>query len=139
ATRDVARRLMIERHADAGRQGQRVEAGASALSDMAVLGTPQERARAYWVMSSYAGPDRAARVAKNAFDDPDPRIREQGVRMIGRDLARNGRVKAATQLAPPAAATHLEVLLPRSNDPDAGVRRELILALRDVPTSQAGD
>ena len=34
---------------------------------------------------------------------------------------------------------HLDVLLPLADDPDAGVRRELILALRNLPTAQVGE
>jgi hypothetical protein len=37
---------------------------------------------------------------------------------------------------PPAALTHLDVLLAMADDPDAGVRRELILALRNVATDK---
>ena len=40
---------------------------------------------------------------------------------------------------PPAALKHLEILKAMADDPDAGVRRELILALRNLPTDQVGD
>ena len=40
---------------------------------------------------------------------------------------------------PPLASEFLDKLLPLVNDPDAGVRRELILALRNMQTPQVGD
>ena len=40
---------------------------------------------------------------------------------------------------PPAALKHLDILLALADDPDAGVRRELILALRNLPTDKVGD
>ena len=78
--------------------------------------------------------------AVDALKDRDPRIREQAVRMLGRDVRENGRVEykdPARQAAAPAAA-HLASLLPMAADPDAGVRRELILALRNLPTAEVG-
>src|SRR6202011_4060166 len=35
--------------------------------------------------------------------------------------------------------TYLASLLPLADDPDAGVRRELILALRNLPTAHVGE
>jgi hypothetical protein len=55
----------------------------------------------------------------------------------GRDVSRVGHVEAA-QIPPPRALANLTALLPLADDPDAGVRRELILALRDLPTAQVG-
>ena len=61
--------------------------------------------------------------------------------MLGRDCRENGRVEYQKPEAklPPAALKHLDVLLALADDPDAGVRRELILALRNVATDKAGD
>ena len=39
---------------------------------------------------------------------------------------------------PPPALKHLDVLLAMADDPDAGVRRELILAFRNLPTEKVG-
>ena len=99
-------------------------------------GEPYERARALWVLHAIVG-DRAA---IDALKDRDPRIREQAVRMLGRDDRENGRVeyKDSDAKLPPLAEAHLDELLPMASDPDAGVRRELILALRNVPTEKAG-
>src|SRR5262249_18055497 len=40
---------------------------------------------------------------------------------------------------PPAALKNLELLTKLAEDPDAGVRRELILAFRNLPTDKVGD
>ena len=67
-----------------------------------------------------------------------PRIREQAVRMLGRDCRENGKVESTKPEArrPSAALAHLDVLLPMADDPDPGVRRELILALRSLSTDK---
>ena len=71
----------------------------------------------------------------------DAIFREQAVRMLGRDCRDNGSVeytKPAAKLPAPAEK-HLKALIGLANDPDAGVRRELILAFRNMPTTQVGD
>ncbi|HEU5118891.1 MAG TPA: HEAT repeat domain-containing protein, partial [Isosphaeraceae bacterium] len=97
---------------------------------------PIFRARALWVASAIESTPVGW-----ALKDQDPRIREQAVRILGRDCRENGQVEyqKADAKRPPLAAEFLDRLLPLANDPDAGVRRELILALRNVPTAQAGD
>ena len=89
-----------------------------------------------WVLAAINGPD----AAKAALKDDDPRIREQAVRILGRDCRENGQVEYTRPEAkqPPAALGHLDALLPMADDPDAGVRRELILALRNLPTERVG-
>ncbi len=84
------------------------------------------------------GDEHAIRVALRA---KDARFREQAVRMLGRDCRDNGSVEYTKPEAklPPPAEKYLKDLLPLANDPDAGVRRELILALRNMPTDQVGD
>jgi putative membrane-bound dehydrogenase-like protein len=131
ATRDVARRLLIERSRD---DRGKVEAEVVRLFDE---GKPVERARALWVLGAIAGPE----AARDALTDDDARIREQAVRMLGRDDAENGQVEYKNPAAkrPPAALANLEALLPMVSDPDAGVRRELILAFRRLPTDKVGD
>ena len=61
--------------------------------------------------------------------------------MLGRDCRENGKVEYTNAEAkqPAAALAHLDALLPLADDPDAGVRRELILALRNLPTDKVGD
>ena len=73
--------------------------------------------------------------------DDDPRIREMAVRMLGRDCRENGKVEYSKPEAkqPAAALAHLDALKPMADDPDAGVRRELILAFRNLPTDAVGD
>ena len=60
------------------------------------------------------------------------------MRILGRDISRVGKVEYTDEKAktPLAASTHLKALLPMASDPDAGVRRELILALRDLPSER---
>ncbi len=127
ATRDVARQLLTE-------QGQAVVHLVNGLfkSDA----DPTLRARALWVASAIESTPVGW-----ALKDSDPRIREQAVRILGRDCRQNGHVEYqnADAKRPPLASEFLDRLLPLANDPDAGVRRELILALRNVPTAQAGD
>jgi putative membrane-bound dehydrogenase-like protein len=133
AAQDAARRSLIAR---AKKDRDAVE---PELVNVYTQGTPVERARALWVLAAIAG-DVPAR---NALKDDDPRIREQAVRMLGRDDRTNGHVDfgrspEAHEVDPPALA-HLEALLPLASDPDPGVRRELILALRNVETDKAGE
>src|SRR5262249_59086036 len=70
---------------------------------------PILKARLLWVL----GPEMAMR----ALLDDDPRIREQAVRMLGRDDSRNGHVEYRVQeaQAPPAALKYLCALLPMPN------------------------
>ena len=93
------------------------------------------RARALWTIQQIEGD--AAPLA--ALKDGDARIREQAVRMLGRDVSRNGKVELSGPQPPLAAEAHLDALKPLADDPDAGVRLELILALRDLPTDKVGD
>jgi putative membrane-bound dehydrogenase-like protein len=128
AAQDAARRSLVER----GKGGQ-TEAVTVALMALYTFGDPIFQARALWVLEQSTP---GAAVA--ALKDPDPRIREQAVRMLGRDLSRVGSVVFTKPEArkPIAALAHLKDLLPMANDPDGGVRRELILALRWLPTAQ---
>ena len=61
--------------------------------------------------------------------------------MLGRDCRENGKVEYTRPEAKqqPLAIANLEPLEAMANDPDAGVRRELILAFRNLPTDQIGD
>ena len=106
ATQDTARRLLVER---AVAERDKVEPEVVRLF---TEGAPIERARALWVLSQIAG-DRAA---VDALQDKDPRIREQAVRMLGRDDRENGHVeyKNAEAKTPAAALAHLDVLLPKA-------------------------
>jgi putative membrane-bound dehydrogenase-like protein len=133
ATQDAARRS-LSAHASRHRAAVEPE-----LVKLFSSSDPIERARALWVLSdvNLAG-DKAA---IGALNHSDPRIREQAVRMLGRDDRENGVVEYKDPAArkPPAASTHLADLLPLAADPDPSVRRELIQALRNLPTSDVGD
>ncbi|MFO0957465.1 MAG: PVC-type heme-binding CxxCH protein [Isosphaeraceae bacterium] len=127
AARDAARRLLIA-------DGQ---AAVPPLTELFRKGEPASRARALWILAELAGP--APVIA--ALKDDDPQIRELAVRILGRDDRDNGQVEYTKPEGklPPPAQKHLLTLLALAGDPDAGVRRELILALRRMPTSEVGD
>jgi putative membrane-bound dehydrogenase-like protein len=131
---------------DAARRGllARGDAAVDAIRTLIKEGSPEEAGRALQVAASMpqlAG--LAAEVIQRPaeFHDGDPRLRELAVRILGRDCRENGVVEHQNPEAkkPPAALDHLDVLLPLATDPDAGVRRELTLALRNVPTPKAAD
>ena len=126
AAQDAARRSLIARGAEAK----------AALADLSAGAVAVDRARALWVRHAIEGDS----VAVAALKDGNPQIREQAVRILGRDISRVGSVVYTKPEAkkPFAAVAHLKDLLPLANDPDAGVRRELILALRWLPTAQVG-
>ena len=127
ATQDAARRSLIALG----------DAAKPAVSELFMNGAPIHRARALWTWHAIDGDP----IAMFALTDKDPRIREQAIRILGRDVSRNAQVeyeKGATE-TPLAASKHLDILNAMAGDPDAGVRRELILAVRDLPTEQVGD
>ena len=137
ATQDVARRVLIERSRSFN------DPTFPSLVALAVQNQdPIYRARALWVLHAFGGDAIVLRALTEPETRGDPRIREQVVRMIGRDCRENGhvlltRAQAKTPALP--AQRHLGVLLPMADDLDAGVRRELILAIRNLPTDKAGD
>lgn len=126
AAQDAARRRLIEGG----------PTNCAALAQVAIQGDPIHRARAYWAWHAIDGD----RVAVQMLSDDDPRIREQGIRILGRDVSRVGQVEleGEAKAAPPRALEHLDDLLELVDDKDPGVRRELILALREIPTDRAG-
>jgi len=127
ATQDAARRGLVERGADAIGPLQRLFAS----------GEPVFRARALFVLAAIDGDPAMI----SALKDADPRIREQTVRLLGSDCRENGKVEYTKPEArrPSPALAHLGVLLAMADDPDPGVRRELILAFRNLPTDTVGD
>jgi putative membrane-bound dehydrogenase-like protein len=140
ATRDAAFRGLADRLKAEGDAAVRDEARA-AIRAMATAGPEVLRARASWVLAAAGDLDPVFALLK--VREGDPRLREQAVRILGRDVARVGHVEPKTDAARAAtdrraAEAHLDRLLPLADDPDAGVRRELILALRDLPTAKVG-
>ncbi len=150
ATHDAARRILIDRvNITPGvvPDFPRIAAGGDVLDaaprELAERGhSAIDRARAAWTVHGIASKGNAREYLTEAFlKDDDPRQRELGVRIFGRDCRENGRVEyndPKSKLLPPALG-HLEPLLALTGDPDAGVRRELILALRNLPTDLVGD
>ena len=62
--------------------------------------------------------------------------------MLGRDCRENGHVeyqKPEAKQPPRRARSISRSCSPMADDPDAGVRRELILAFRNLPTDKVGD
>ena len=131
ATQDAARHGLIER-------GEEAKA---AVLELFTNGTPIERARALWVWHAIDGDPVAMFALTDVAGPKDPRIREQAVRILGRDVSHNGKVEFIKPEAdkPPAALKNLDVLLALVADPDTGVRRELILAFRNLPTDKVGE
>ncbi|WP_165248736.1 PVC-type heme-binding CxxCH protein [Paludisphaera soli] len=134
ATQDAARRSLIARG----------DASADSLATLIREGSPEEAARAIWTATAVPKlASIAADMLRNpkAFRGDDPRFRELAVRILGRDCRENGIVEYKDPEArkPAPALAHLDLLLPLADDPDPGVRRELILALRKVPTPKAAE
>jgi putative membrane-bound dehydrogenase-like protein len=141
ATADAARRGLIERVTF--ERGE-VPAELAALGTLAMPGHRDiDRARAIWTAQGIAERGRVPNpLPILLLRDPDPRFRELAVRMLGRDCRDNGHVAMMhdqSKTPPRPAEPHLRELLPMAGDPDAGVRRELILAFRNLSTDQVGD
>ena len=132
ATRDVAQRLLLLSLGSNPRET--VSALSSATSDSA---NPRLAARAHWTLSNLmiVG-DRTPNL--QALESTNPELRELAIRIMGRDLSRVGAIDDPSP-DPIPAAKELRSLLPLAKDEDAGVRRELILAFRNLPTSEVGD
>ena len=149
ATIDAARRGLMNRVAmEPGRRPglEQPTGGQDVLISLSILArqpdTEINRARALWTINGIAIRNGgSAKLLELVLKMPDPRFRELVVRMFGRDCRENGRVEYMNPEAkkPPAALNHLEALTRMADDPDAGVRRELILAFRNLPTSTVGD
>jgi putative membrane-bound dehydrogenase-like protein len=140
ATADAARRGLIERVTfERGEVPRELDA----LGRLAMPGHRDvDRARAIWTAHAIAERGHTPNpLSLFLFRDPDPRFREMAVRMLGRDCRDNGHVELKhdqSKTPPRLAEQHLKELLPMADDPDAGVRRELILAFRNLPTEQVG-
>ena len=108
-----------------------VMSGAGARESMLKLlenGRPFERARALHVLRDL--PETGSTDAIASLGNSDPRLRESALQLLAGDLDREimeGR----------DAAKVLGQLLPLAEDDDAGVRRALLFALRDIPADHS--
>jgi putative membrane-bound dehydrogenase-like protein len=132
ATADAARRLLIER-ANEQKVPPELMHLATDFSD------PIYQARGVWALSEIPGDPV---FQGHMYISGNPRLRELAVRIRGRDCRDNGHVETRhdqSKTPPRLAERYLEQLLVVVDDPDAGVRRELILAFRNLPTDKVGD
>jgi putative membrane-bound dehydrogenase-like protein len=143
ATRDVARRMLIAYLNEKGESGARDME--PKLQSFELPKNPVMQARLMWIASEVPAlksldlmAESMKRRDASLYDRTDPRMRELAVRILGRDVSRVGKVETREPLPELAAARYLEALLAIVDDPDAGVRRELILSLRDLPTDKVG-
>jgi putative membrane-bound dehydrogenase-like protein len=149
ATQDAARRGLIERFKVEPGQSSRVEqsveprAAFEALLKLLEPGNKDiDRARVAWTLHGIAASVKVVDYfVVRLLKDTDPRLRETAVRMLGRDCRENGKIEYTKPEAKqvPAALAQIEPLKRMAEDPDAGVRRELILAFRNLPTDLVGD
>ncbi|MCA9138477.1 MAG: PQQ-dependent sugar dehydrogenase, partial [Planctomycetales bacterium] len=98
-----------------------------ALQKLFREGRPHERSRALFVLHELSGSGRQD--VLNALADSDPQIRETAVQMLADDIQSDG----------DAAPDRYEPILRLADDTDASVRRAVLMALRDAPTSDVGD
>ncbi|MCA9063233.1 MAG: c-type cytochrome [Planctomycetaceae bacterium] len=104
------------------------------LLDLLSNGQPHEQARALHVLA--AVPETGRQDVLAALHHNDGRIREVAVQILARDAAAEYLHEAGSGHAAPPALSCLEEILSLANDPDAGVRRALLMAIRRIPTSQ---
>lgn len=118
-----------------------VSRGAAARNDLLTLfqnGRPHVRARALCVLHDL--PETGTTDTIAALSDSDARIREAALQLLGRDAVREQVVEPdAARTTKPPATRFLDQLLPLASDPDAGVRRALLMAIRNVPSDALGD
>lgn len=101
-------------------------------------GRPSDRARALNVLFDL--PETGAADTIAALGDTDARLRELALQLLARDLVRESVIgPAEAKASPPPATKWLPQILALADDPDAGVRRALLMALRNVPTRDAGE
>jgi putative membrane-bound dehydrogenase-like protein len=144
ATQDVARRLLIATfdrpETQRALRGLTSEApageGRHAAAQRAIYS-----ARALWLGYGITQVRKLQGSPSPPPENVDPSLRETFVRMFARDCRENGHVEYQKPEAkrPPPAASYLQLLSSFGSDSDPGVRRELILGFRNLPTDQVGD
>lgn len=106
----------------------------SNLLQLFANGRPVQRARALHVLHDLHSTGIGDTI--RSLSDSDARIRQLALELLAQDVANESLIesKRATETNPPVLQA-LEQLLPLANDPDAGVRRVLLTALRNVRLS----
>ncbi|MDB5351233.1 MAG: putative rane-bound dehydrogenase [Planctomycetota bacterium] len=126
SARDAARQILIARGEESVRP----------LEALLGAGSSEVQARAAWTLFGI----QSHKASESLLHSNDARLRELAIRMSGRDVSLVGHVerpKADADGFLPGKSP-LASFLALVNDPDAGVRRELILAFRDMPTKYVG-
>ncbi len=128
ATRFVARSGLLQ-------EGRGARVG---LTSLLRNGSDHEQARALFVLAAL--PETGRSDVLSVFSHANPRMRELALRILARDLKRESVVgPESARLAAPDAVVHWDAVAPLADDSDPGVRRELIMALRNVGTAKAGE
>ncbi|MGL4462363.1 MAG: PVC-type heme-binding CxxCH protein, partial [Planctomycetia bacterium] len=108
-----------------------------AVQKLADAAEPVLKSRALYVLADL--PETGTVDLYAALKNENPRLRESALRRLTRDARRHGVIEPeAAKTVEPRSMKHLAAILPLADDADAGVRRELLTALRDVPTDKAG-
>ena len=98
--------------------------------------SPIERARLLGLLASI---DAGRPLLLRALHDRSAAVREAALRLLAQDATRDSLVLPPGTAPPtPPVMAHWDAAVKLADDPDAGVRRELILALRHVPTDKCG-
>ncbi len=121
ATRFAARQQLVKRQPESF----------EAVKQLYLTGSPQLKGRALQIL--YSMGEQGKNVLRQALQNPDPSIRELSLQLLSRNLITNqfSRNKETPQIN----QSLLKELIKLKNDTDAGVKRELLLALQNVPTS----
>ena len=127
-TRFAARESLLEK----GKKSRNL------LMSLFQKGRSHESARALFLLAELPQTGKADLLA--ALKNDNAQIRELALRLLARDLARESVVEPdSAKRVEPRAVQVMSDILPLVDDTDAGVRRELILALRNVETPKAGN
>ncbi|MCA9060705.1 MAG: PQQ-dependent sugar dehydrogenase, partial [Planctomycetaceae bacterium] len=106
-----------------------IERGQTSRTELLKLlqdGKPHQQARALFVLAEL--PQTGTGDVVQALQHKEARLRETALQILARDAAAESLVSGGATEDGPGAARFLPQLLPLSVDPDAGVRRALLMA-----------